>query len=174
MTLRFKDGGREKVGKDNRRLRKADCARVTAKRTANFAERERKFSLLIDAYLVCWDARSRNETKAVGRDPFVFAGLQRMRERDVCFLDRCVQTSSSSSALPFKFFFYPFLSPHPEPLIMPSLSFRVVVVISLLGAFPFPSSSFLAHFQMAIKRFHPRNFTKGFNLQLPKGEKDEK
>jgi hypothetical protein len=27
---------------------------------------------------------------------------------------------------------------------------------------------------MAIKRFHPRNFTKGFNLQLPKGEKDEK
>jgi hypothetical protein len=176
MTLRFKDGDREKVDKDNRRLRKADCARVTAKRTSNLAEREKV--LFIDRRLLGVPGCAipqRNESR--GEGPFCVCRVaEDEREMFVYWIDACERPApvphfhSSFSFTPFSLS----LSPHPKPLIMPSFSFRNVFVISLLGAFPFPSSSFLAHFQMAIKRFHPRNFTKGFNLQLPKGEKDEK
>ena len=57
-------------------------------------------SLLIDAYLLCWDARSRTKVKGRGSltklPPFLFAGLQRMRS---CLLDRWAMRETSSSSL---------------------------------------------------------------------------
>lgn len=108
MTLRFKDGGREKVDKDNRRLRKADCARVTAKRTANLAEKEKV--LFIDRRLLgvpgCAILPQRNESR--GEGPFCVCRVaEDEREMFVYWIDACKRPApvphfhSSFSFTPF-------------------------------------------------------------------------